>query len=144
MLIKELTALREAKTPAMTHAQKFSAIKVGQKPDDKTKAVLQKLCDKAEKEMLRMVLRDPDNYGIDTYDTKNAEIRSGTNIWVTHIGVHENGYHMMMMVDTDDIGGSSDNHEDLFLDRSGKITNASHGEQICVLTVQDDFECEED
>jgi len=143
MLIKELLTLREAASPKMSHAEKFSAMKAGEKPDAKTVSFLEKLCTTAEKLMMKQVLLNPDLYGIDEYDTKKSEIRGGTNIHTTFVEVHENGFCVQMMVDTDDIGGSSDNHEDLCFDTAGKPTAPDAlGKAICDLNEQDGFACE--
>jgi hypothetical protein len=135
--MQQLAGLTEAKISPMN----FSALKGGETPDEKTKAALQKMCDAAEKKMLKDVVANPDNFGIDTYETSKAEIRSGTNVWAQFVTVYENGFKIALNVDTDNIGGDSTNHEEQYADASGKIVAEmpAFGKLICSLDVQSDF-----
>lgn len=142
-LLQEMMSLSEAKVVA-SHAEKFSALKKGDRPDDKTKAALEKMCDRAEKAMLKAVLKNPDQWSIDTYDNSNADIRDGVGIWAKRVDVHENGFSIDLNVDADDLGGDITNYEAQFADTSGKILDEepSLGALICTLVIQDDYMCE--
>lgn len=121
------------------------AVKEGEKPDAKLVAKLERLCDSAEKIMMRRVLADPDNFGIDTYETSKREIRSGTHIWAQRVTVFENGFLVDLNVDTDDIGGDSTNHESVGFDANGKEAQSGQfsGQDVAVFDVQEDFLREE-
>lgn len=123
------------------------AVKEGEKPDDKLVAKLQRLCDSAEKIMMRHVLANPDNFGIDTYETSAREIRSGTHIWAQRVHVFENGFLVDLNVDTDDIGGDSTNHEQVGFDAGGKEAQGDRFSDqdvaVAVFDVQEDFIREE-
>ena len=140
MKVSELTGKKASQVKPSLKDILF-ALEDGQEPDAKTVKVLERMMYKAEKDMLKRVLANPDNFGIE-YDVKVREIRSGTNIHTTHVAFNDEGLCFMMMVDTDDIGGSSDNHEDFCVDWSGAPVAGEAGESEGLLDAQDGFFCE--
>jgi hypothetical protein len=122
------------------HAEKFKAMEVGKPADPKTVAFLKRLEEKYRKHFVKEVMADPDQYGVDDDgDMSRSEMREGINVHTHTVDVFENGFWFHLMVDTDDIGGSSDNHEDLTLDVKGNI--APHGfnlaDGICTFSPQE-------
>jgi hypothetical protein len=118
MKLNEVKDLKKA--PKLTLAQRLEAVEVGKEPDDALKAVLQKMADKAEKELYRDVVNDPDTYGIDTYDNTKSEIRNGVNVWTMRIYLTKDGFTADLNLDTDDIGGESSDYYTIRFDAACK------------------------
>jgi hypothetical protein len=144
MIVNEILAKAAAisvakSSPAMKISNALAAIPDGNKPTGKLADFLQKLDDKACKDMLKQVLANPDNYGVNESDHTAKEIRNGANCWVQFIDVCEHGYLVTMNVDTDDIGGDSTNHEELTYDLSGKLTKANLGKAFGSFDAQENW-----
>lgn len=88
----------------------------------------------AEQHVMDMVVNNPDDFGVDIYDYDEEEreevLKNGTHIHVATIYACKNGYELDVRIDTDDIGGSSDNDEELKMTIDGKVTNANVGERV--------------
>lgn len=141
MIVQELVSSPKAPKSKPTLKDVLFALEEGQEPDAKTVKALERLMAKAEKAMLNQVLDNPDNFGID-YEESVRTIRSGTHIHTTHVRFGDEGLEFMMRVDTDDIGGDSDNAEDLCLDYAGNVVRTI-GQEKGLLYAQDGFVREE-
>jgi hypothetical protein len=133
-----LTGLTEATKDPKAVITAITALPIGDKPDAKIQAFLQKMCDRAEKLVLKKVLSDPDNYGLD-YDIKAKDIRDESSAWATHVEVFENGFTIQVNLDLDNIGGDSRNHEQESFDVSGKPVADINGKYLAVLSAQFGF-----
>ncbi len=80
---------------------------------------LSKLNDAAVGKLRDLVLNSPDNFGID--DCGEKEFDKFANLWVSEIVVTKKDFIVTVNLDLDDLGGSSDNLENLIFDTKGKF-----------------------
>ena len=139
MKIYEIMAMK------MSVAQKLTAVAVGQKPDEASQKLLQKMGDATEKIVLKRVLNNPDNYGLD-YDVTKKEIRESAHPYTQRVDLCKNGFSVEANIDLDDIGGGgSTNYDSVLFGLDGKLfPGDSVGEPVATFNAQDGWTREEE
>lgn len=76
----------------------------------------------AVKGFIEMASHDPDSFGMDS-QTPARDVKKLASGYATDIEVYENGAHVHMIIDFDDCGGESYNHEEAWVDSAGTFSS---------------------